>query len=101
VGQNRRTQTRHDVSILSHLTIDGKTVDCTMVNLSLGGAFVVHSKVEIGVPCKIKFTVPTQAEAIECDAIVRWSTEQGIGVQFEGLRAKEVYALGKFFEQLV
>jgi hypothetical protein len=55
----------------------------------------------MGVPCKIKFKVPTQAEAIECEAIVRWSTEQGIGVQFEGLRAKEVYALGKFFEQLV
>jgi hypothetical protein len=101
VGQNRRTQTRHEVSILSTLTIEGVAQDCTMVNLSLGGAFVVHHKVAMGVMCKIAFTIPTQVEPIEADAIVRWCTELGVGVQFEGLRAKEVYALGKYFEQLV
>ena len=101
MGQNRRTQTRHEVSILSTLTIEGVAQDCTMVNLSLGGAFVVHHKVAMGVMCKIAFTVPTQVEAIEVEAIVRWCTELGVGVQFEGLRAKDVYALGKYFEQLV
>ncbi len=72
-----------------------------MVNLSLGGAFVVHHKVAMGLMCNISFTVPTQVEPIEVAAIVRWCTELGVGVQFEGLRAKEVYALGKYFEQLV
>ncbi|MBP9088859.1 MAG: PilZ domain-containing protein [Kofleriaceae bacterium] len=101
MGQNRRTQTRHEVSIPSTLTIDNNAQDCTLVNLSLGGAFVLHHKVAMGLMCKLSFVVPTQVETVEAEAIVRWCTEDGVGVQFQGLRAKDVYALGKYFEQLV
>jgi hypothetical protein len=100
VSQNRRTQTRFDVSIVTEMTCEGKTSECTMVNLSHGGAFMVFPRLPMGTLCKVKFSIPTQPEAIETPAIVRWCTDQGVGVQFEGLRAKEVYALGKYFEQL-
>ena len=38
--------------------------------------------------------------AIETGATVRWSTDDSVGVQFDGLRAKDVWALGKYLEQL-
>jgi hypothetical protein len=54
----------------------------------------------------MKFRVPTQAETIEVAGQVRWlETEEGrlrgIGVRFDGLRARDVWALNKFFEQPV
>ncbi len=32
--------------------------------------------------------------------IVRWSGDDSVGMQFDGLRAKETWALGKYIELL-
>ncbi len=47
---------------------------------------------------RVKFRVPTQKDMIDVGAVVRWTDDQGFGVQFDGLRARDVWALGKFFE---
>ena len=39
-------------------------------------------------------------EAIEIGAVVRWSDDKATGIQFDGLRARDVWALNKFFEAL-
>jgi hypothetical protein len=31
---------------------------------------------------------------------VRWADAKGIGIQFDGLRAQEVWALNEYFKQL-
>ena len=54
----------------------------------------------VGQRVSITFSIPTQAEAIEIGATVRWSDDKATGLQFDGLRAREVWALNKFFEQL-
>jgi hypothetical protein len=50
--------------------------------------------------------VPTQSEPVEVDGQVRWvemedGQVRGLGIRFEGLRARDVWALNKFFEQPV
>jgi Tfp pilus assembly protein PilZ len=100
VADNRR-QTRHKVSIPVTLTIDGTPNDCTMLNLSLGGALVAaKTRYALGQRMQISFRVPTMTDAIDIGATVRWSTSEGVGVQFDGLRARDVWALNEYFKQL-
>jgi hypothetical protein len=71
------------------------------MNLSLGGALVsAGAKFAMGQRVTISFTIPTGAEEIEVGATVRWSDDKATGLQFDGLRARDVWALNKFFEQL-
>jgi hypothetical protein len=101
VTDNRRSSTRHAVSLSATLVIDGAKKPCTVMNLSLGGAlFAYGNKLAMGQRVQIAFTVPTIEEAIEVGATVRWSDDKATGVQFDGLRARDVWALNKFFEQL-
>jgi Tfp pilus assembly protein PilZ len=103
VASNRRIQTRHVVAMPITLTIDGtpNSCSCTMLNLSLGGAQVVaNTKFSMGQRVQISFHVPTMAEAIEVGGTIRWSNAEGIGVQFDGLRARDVWALNEYFKQL-
>lgn len=72
-----------------------------IVNLSIGGALVTHARVPMGQRLHITFRVPTlDADAIAIGAVVRWSTAHEIGLQFDGLRPKEVWALSKYFDSL-
>ena len=72
-----------------------------MLNLSLGGTLVrANAKYPMGQLVRIAFHVPTMEDAIEVGGTVRWSTAEGIGVQFDGLRARDVWALNEYFKQL-
>ncbi|HKE16595.1 MAG TPA: PilZ domain-containing protein [Kofleriaceae bacterium] len=106
---NRRSATRHEVAIAVTALVRGRSIessleqrfDGTIRNLSLGGAFVhIGRRLAIGTPVSLRFEIPTHARPIEASAVVRWTSGEGVGVQFEGLRAAEVFALGKFFEGL-
>ncbi|HEY1553548.1 MAG TPA: PilZ domain-containing protein [Kofleriaceae bacterium] len=101
MADNRRTSTRHAVSIAAKVVIDGATKPCTVLNLSLGGALVaVGGRLAMGQRVQIVFPVPTMEEAIEIGSTVRWSDDKATGLQFDGLRARDVWALNKYFEQL-
>ncbi len=101
MADNRRTSTRHAVSLAAKLAIEGAPRECTMMNLSLGGALVaVGTRLTMGKRVQITFVIPTMAEAIEVGAVVRWSDDKTTGLQFDGLRARDVWALNKYFEQL-
>lgn len=97
---DKRTSTRHTVSLSAQLGVEGKTAPCTIVNLSLGGALVETGKHAMGQRVTISFKVPTIEESIDVGATVRWSDDKGTGLQFDGLRARDVWALNKYFEQL-
>lgn len=98
---NRRTATRHEVAIAVTVVVRGRSIassleqtfESTIRNLSLGGAFVSMARLAIGTPVTLRFRVPTHEPVIEAAATVRWSSEEGVGVQFDGLRAAEVYGL--------
>jgi hypothetical protein len=98
---DNRSATRHPVSIAAKLTVDGHSAEGTLMNLSLGGALMTSSmKHSMGQRVHVSFKVPTQEPAIEVDATVRWSDSQGVGLQFDGLRARDVWALNEYFKRL-
>ena len=37
---------------------------------------------------------------VEVGSTVRWSDAKGVGLQFDGLRARDVWALNEYFTQL-
>ncbi|HLL22157.1 MAG TPA: PilZ domain-containing protein [Kofleriaceae bacterium] len=97
---NRRTSTRYDVWIECKMTINGAPTDVMVTNLSLGGVQVSGSKLALGQRVQLSFRIPTLAQGIEVGATVRWIDVKGIGLQFDGLRAQEVWALNEYFKQL-
>lgn len=99
--ENRRSATRHDVSLAVSYELDGQSYESELRNLSLGGALIAHpDRVAMGKRVSVQFRIPNMTEAIAVGGHVRWSTDSGFGVQFDGLRAKEVWSLNKYFESL-
>ena len=98
---NRRSQTRYDVTVDAKLTVGDTTVERTINNLSLGGCHIVQDeRIGIGTRVQVSFRIPTHEDPIEVGGAVRWGVGDGVGVQFDGLRAKEVWSLNKFFESM-
>jgi hypothetical protein len=103
MADNRRTAIRHAVSIVGTVAMGTPTQnhECTIMNLSLGGALIAAGrKYSMGERCHITFKVPTQEEPIDVGATVRWADDKAVGIQFDGLRARDVWALNEFFKQL-
>jgi hypothetical protein len=65
-------------------------------NASLGGVFLDETTLAAGARIQMRLHLPHQL--VEVGGVVRWQDGSGIGVQFDGLRAKDVWALNKFFE---
>lgn len=101
MADNRRTSTRHEVLIDCKLDVDGAVnTDCQLVNLSLGGALIAGVRHKMGQRLQVTFTVPASDHTIEIGATVRWADVKGVGIQFDGLRARDVWALNEYFKLL-
>jgi hypothetical protein len=96
--RNTRTSNRYAVTLEAELRVkegDDWTVVRTR-NGSLGGCFLEGVHLPTGTRLQLRLQLP--GHLVEARALVRWQDAQGAGVQFDGLRAKDVWALGKFFE---
>jgi len=83
------------------MSLNGEIVQMNVSNLSLGGALdSTGSKIAMGQRVAIVFSIPTLETPIEVGATIRWSDDKATGLQFDGLRARDVWALNKYFEQL-
>lgn len=102
MADNRRSSTRHAVTVAGKIAILGNTYDCTIVNLSLGGAQIAaNAKQPMGTRCTVSFMLPTIENPVEVGATVRWSDDTSIGIQFDGLRARDVWGLNEYFKSLL
>jgi uncharacterized protein (TIGR02266 family) len=103
--EHRRSDRRYDRRVPIDFSHEGSSFTAHTRNISLGGVFIeTEQTLPFGAKVSLKFKVPTQAEAIEVDGQVRWlemdeGRLRGLGVRFEGLRARDVWALNKFFEK--
>ena len=96
-----RSSTRHSVNIDVTVTYEEIGTDQVMVNLSLGGALLTMTeRLPLGASVDLEFRIPTAEEPISVRALVRWSGDEATGVQFDGLRAREVWSLNEFFKRL-
>lgn len=101
----RRIDPRYERRLDVELTAEGKKHTVRSRNLSLGGMYIDCAfRLPIGAAVNLRFHLPTQPEAVEVAGDVRWlvqkpgSEEVGIGVRFQGLRARDVWALNRFFQ---
>jgi uncharacterized protein (TIGR02266 family) len=102
--EHRRTDRRYERRVAIEVVHDGARVSAFTRNISLGGVFVdMEQALPFGAKVALRFAVPTQPEPIEVSGQIRWiemeeGRVRGIGIRFEGLRARDVWALNKFFE---
>lgn len=87
------------------MVAEGKTHAGRTKNISLGGMFVETAEVlPVQTTIQIRFRVPTQPEPIDVTGEVRWvergspGQSPGMGIRFHGLRARDVWALNRFFQ---
>jgi uncharacterized protein (TIGR02266 family) len=100
----RRIDPRYERQLDVEVVSEGKKHTSKTVNISLGGLFLDSAVVlEIGTTVQLRFTLPTQPEPVEVAGDVRWVVKKdgvhnGIGIRFQGLRARDVWALNQFFQ---
>jgi uncharacterized protein (TIGR02266 family) len=105
--EHRRSDRRYDRRLPIDIVYEGQSFSTHTRNISLGGVFVDSDRaLPFGAKVKLSFRVPTQTEVTEVHGQVRWVEQEegavrGLGIQFEGLRARDVWALNKFFEKPV
>ena len=100
----RRTEPRFERQVDVELTHAGVSYTGITRDLSLSGLCArFDAAFAFGARVKLRFTVPGNPQPVEADGEVRWSQpapEGGkfYGVHFLGLRARDVFALNRFFQ---
>jgi len=101
----RHTDPRYARRLDVELIAGNRTFSATTGNISLGGVFVeTEESFPLQARLQIRFRIPTQPEPIEVTGEVRWlepgtgNQAPGMGIRFQGLRAREVWALNRFFQ---
>ena len=103
--EHRRSDRRYERRVPIGFAHEGTSFRGETRNISLGGVFIdTEQTLPFGARVTLTFSVPTQNEPIEVEGQVRWLEMEdgrlrGLGVRFEGLRARDVWALNKFFEK--
>jgi hypothetical protein len=101
VAKDTRSSKRFAVALELELRRGDALSRARMRNLSIGGlSLEADEKLAAGEKLQLRFRIPGQREPVEVMGIVRWQDGTDIGVQFDGLRARDVWALGKYFESL-
>jgi len=97
-----RTTRRHpvDLEALVIVPVDPGERACRLRDISIGGGFIELGRLPLGTRINLNFGLPIVREQLSLDAVVHWSTDRGVGVQFEGLRAWEVWVLWRYLEHL-
>jgi uncharacterized protein (TIGR02266 family) len=99
----RRTDPRYVRRLLVEISWEGGRVEAQSRNLSLGGMFIeTDAPFPLETTIALRFRVPTQPEPVEVTGEIRWVEKGvagpvGVGVRFHGLRARDVWALNRFF----
>src|SRR5262245_20745293 len=103
--EHRRADRRYDRRVEIEVEGEGMSFSAYTRNISLSGLFIdTEVRLPFGGRVALRFRVPTQTEAIQVEGQVRWvETDEGqvtgIGIKFAGLRARDVWALNKYFEK--
>ena len=102
----RRIDPRYDRQLEIEVLFEGKKQTSQTLNISLGGLYLESaSPLPIGTTVQLRFQLPTQPEPVEVAGDVRWVVKKegpgdksGIGIRFQGLRARDVWALNRYFQ---
>jgi len=93
----QRAHTRQEVRLDARLIVADRVLQRVITNLSLAGAQVEHDEVLApGTHVRLSFRLPSEDADIDARAVVRWSTGRAVGLQLEGLRARDVWTIHRY-----
>lgn len=69
-------------------------------NIGVGGAFIVAPASPVGTVLTVELALPTTDQVFQLAAEVRWSSGDGMGVQFVGVDVDILLELNDFFSTL-
>jgi type IV pilus assembly protein PilZ len=99
----RRAYDRLDITFDVVVHHADRELEATCLNISQGGMFVqTPEPLPIDAQLSVVFRLPDIAQPVTAQARVAWSeqkTRRGVGVQFLGLRAIEVWAINQLFRR--
>ncbi len=83
------------------LAMNDQTHSARAINISQGGIFVeTEMSPSFGDKLVLRIELPGVKKVSDIRCIVRWRKDDGLGLQFENLRAIEVWALNKLMHSL-
>ncbi len=94
----KRRHPRQTVDLKASLHVEGtaEVIDGQVKDLSIGGMFFLSdSKLPFGTKVNVVVAFPPPSGKLELAAVVRWSAEDGIGLQFGLLGARETHAIAQ------
>ena len=101
VPSRGRASTRDNVDLAVRVNALGRSANLRISNLSLGGAFIRHRRpLFVGQRLRVSFLLPGWG-VLDAAALVRWTNEAGVGVQFQSLGAGEIWALNVYLKTLL
>ncbi len=76
-------------------------IDAETRNIGVGGAFIVTKLVPpVGDALTVELVLPTSEQKFTLPAAVRWSNDEGMGVQFVGVDVDILLELNDYFATL-
>lgn len=98
--EGRRVHERFEYELPVTVVHEGTEHQAVSQNISLGGMYLLtDAGLKYGTEVKLRFRLPALKEDTECAGVVRWTKDDGIGVQFSSLRALEVWGLNQLFNK--
>lgn len=98
---HERQHARVDYSANVELVVEGAVQAARTLNLSQGGAFIETAPAPpLESRVVLRISLPGVPDRSEIGCIVRWGKAGGIGLQFQDLRAIEVWALNRLLKSL-
>lgn len=96
----RRVHERYERRLKVEVVHPAGTLTCVSQNVSLGGLYLIsQEQIEYGTEVTVSFHVPEVKQDLEVKGVVRWANDDGFGVQFGTLRAKQVWTMNKLLAQ--
>ncbi len=100
--QDHRKHPRRTIELSVAFRIgDGPRIDATCRDISLGGMFIeTTSPAPFGAKIEVLLALEGLKQAASIPSIVRWTTSEGMGVQFGVMGARETFALTQLLGSL-
>lgn len=96
----RRVHERYDRRLHVVVIHEGGELVTESKNISLGGMYLLsEAQLAYGTKVRVRFHLPALKEEVTLEAVVRWKKDDGMGVQFGSLRAREVWGFNQLFKE--